>query len=160
MKRGHSWDVVLTMVLFGVFAGSVLLVLMLGAKSYQSVSASMKESYEERTCLQYIATKMGHYSGENAVSVVEFGDGSALALREDIEGCAYVTYLYLYDGYAMELFCEEDLNLAPDAGFYIMEVGDLAFAQVTDALVRLTCTGSGGTAQLYVGLHLGEGDLA
>ncbi len=159
MKRGHSFDVVLTMILFGVFALSVLMVLMMGAQSYQGVVTSMKESYEERTCLQYIATKINHYSGENAVTVTEFGDGSALALTETIGGNNYITYIYLYNGYAMELFCEEGINLSPSAGFTIMELEGLTVEEATPNLIYLTCTGSGGTADLFVGLHQGEGVL-
>lgn len=159
MKRGHSLDVLLTLVLFGVFTASVLMVLMMGAQSYQGVVTSMKESYEERTCLQYIATKVAHYSGTDAVTVTEYGDGSALALKETINDNEYITYIYLYQGQAMELFCESDVELDPEAGFSIMDVEGLTIESVSSQLLHLTCTGSGGTAELYVGLHLGEGDL-
>lgn len=157
MRRGHSFDTVLTLALFGLLAGCLLMVLMLGAKSYQQVVSSMEESYEERTCLQYIATKINHYSGLDAVTVLEFGEGSALALEETIEGCDYVTYLYFYEGRMRELFCETDVELTPEAGFSIMEIQEFHVEEVSDNLLRLSCTGSGGTAQLYVGIHGREG---
>lgn len=158
MRRGHSVDTVLTLFLFGLFAGSLLTVLLLGARSYQQVVASMEEIYEGRTCLQYIATKVSHYSGQGAVEVTQFGEGDALALHETIDGCAYITYLYLYDGQMKELFCETDVELAPEAGFSIMEIRQFTVELLTDNLLYLTCTGSGGTAQLYVELHQGEGE--
>lgn len=156
MKRGHSLDVVMTLVLFCLFTGSVLMVLMLGVQSYQGVVQSMQESYEERTCLQYIATKIDHYSGIDAVQVGTFGDGSALELHQTIEDCDYITYIYSYQGKAMELFCEHDADLEPEAGFAIMDVVALDVVEVSDDLLQISCTGSGGSASIYVGLHNGE----
>lgn len=158
MKRGHSIDVVMTLMLFGLFTASVLMVLMLGIQSYQGVVTAMEESYEERTCLQYIATKVNHYSGEGNVALTQFGDGTALALRETIDGDQYTTYLYHYDGVMMELFCEADATLDPDAGFFVLEMEEFEVTEVSDNLLSITCTGSGGSAQLYVAL--GEGEVA
>lgn len=157
MRRGHSIDVVLSLVLFCLFAGSVLMVLMLGVQSYQGVVQSMEESYHERTCLQYIATKVNHYSGENAVTVTDYGDGSALALGETIGGSEYVTYIYTYEGNMMELFCASDVELDPSAGFKIMGVEGLDFTAITDDLIHITCSSSSGTATVYVTVHGGEG---
>ena len=160
MRRGHSLDVLLSLVLFCLFAGSVLMVLMLGVESYQGVVQSMEDSYQERTCLQYIATKVNHYSGEHAVTVTQYGDGSALALCETIGGDAYVTYIYTHEGYMMELFCVSGADLDPSAGFKVMDVEGLEFTSVTDNLIYITCSGGGGTADVYVSLHSGEGDMA
>lgn len=157
MRRGHSLDTVLTLVLFALFSCCLLMVLILGAQSYQRVVTASQESYEERTCLQYIATKVNHYSGKDAVTVTAFGDGSALALRETIDGYNYITYLYLHDGNVKELFCEADVDLSPEAGFSIMEIEHFSVEEISSNLLRLSCTGSGGTAQLYVGCHSGEG---
>lgn len=157
MKKQHSFDAIMAMVLFGLFAGAVLMVLLMGTQSYQSVVATTDAGYEAEICLQYMATKAAHYSGEDAVTVVEFGDGSALALTETIDDCDYVTYLYLYDDHLKELLCEAGVTLGPEAGFSIMEAADLSVEQVTSGLLRLSCTEQDGTsAQLYIALHGGE----
>lgn len=158
MKRGHSFDTVMTLVLFSLFTGAMLLVLMLGVESYQGISASVEQSYQERTCLQYIATKVSHYSGTGAVSVTEFGDGTALVLQESFDGDLYNTYLYEYNGMAMELFCASDVDLGPEAGFEIMAVENLQVEAVTQSLLQISCTGSnGGIATQFVQVHGGEG---
>ncbi len=157
MRRGHSLDTLLSLALFGLFAGCLLLVLMLGARSYQGVIDASEGSYAPRTCLQYIATKTSHYSGENAIALTQFGDGDALALYQEIDGCQYVTYLYLHDSQLMELFCEVDVALPPEAGFFIMEISQLQMTLVDDSLLSLSCEEDGISAQLYLQLHLGEG---
>lgn len=159
MKRGHSLDAVLTLVLFSLFTGSVLMVLMMGIQSYQKVATSMKESYEERTCLQYIAAKVDHYSGPDAVTITTLGDGNALALKECIDGSEYITYIYRYNGMAMELFCENGADVTPDWGFPVMSIADLNLEKLTPDLLQISCTGSGGTASLIVELHRGEEDV-
>lgn len=156
MRRGHSLDTLMTLALFCLFAGSVVMVLMMGVESYQKVSTSMEQSYEERTCLQYIATKVAHYSGEGSVSLTQYGEGTALALEETFDGSAYVTYLYVWDGMAMEMFCEKGVDLDPATGFPIMDVSNLTMEEVTPELLRISCTGSGGTASVLVGLHNGQ----
>lgn len=157
MRRGHSLDVVLTLVLFCLFTGSVLIVLMLGVQTYQGVVASMESSYQERTAVQYIATKVSHYSGEDAVSVTQYGDGSALALQEYFDGEAYITYIYTLDGMLMELFCASDVDLEPNAGFSVFPVEGLELELTTPDLLRIACTDDTGTTRVYVGLHNGEG---
>ncbi|MFI3312805.1 MAG: DUF4860 domain-containing protein, partial [Eubacteriales bacterium] len=145
--------------LFGVFAGAVLMVLILGAQSYQSVEQSIESGYEARTCLQYIATKARHYSGEGSASVTTYGDGDALVLEETIDGFQYLTYIYTHNGHAMELFCEAGVTLEPDAGFVIVAVDDLDIQLVSDGLLHLSCTDDDGEAQLYLTLHTGEEGL-
>ncbi len=157
MRRGHGMESIATLVLFGLFAGSLLLTLLLGVKNYQQVVATMEDSYETATCLQYIATKVGHYSGEGHVSVTQFGEGSALALYETIDGTPYVTYLYLHDGQVKELFCEVKVDLEPEAGFSVMEMDQLTIQAVGDSLLLLTFAEEGNTAQLYVSLPGGGG---
>jgi hypothetical protein len=159
MRRGHSIDTALTLVLFCVFTVSVLLVLMTGARSYSGVAASMRQSYEERTCLQYITTKLRHCSGAEAVSVAAFGDGPCLALQEQIDGTDYVTYIYLHEGMVKELFCESGVELGPEAGFVVMEVQTLVIEAASPKLLYISCTGpGGGSAETFVALRGGEGD--
>lgn len=156
MRRGHSLDTPLTLALFGLFTCCLLLVLMLGARSYQGIMEASEGSYTPRTCLQYIATKISHYSGENAVALTQFGDGDALALYQEIDGCPYVTYLYLHENQLMELFCGVDVVLSPEAGFFVMEISDLQIELVDDNLLSLSCEEEGVAAQLYLQLQLGE----
>ena len=52
-RRNHSIDVVFALVLFCTFAVSVLMVLIMGASSYRSVTDAMDENYEDRTGAGY-----------------------------------------------------------------------------------------------------------
>lgn len=149
MKRGHSLDTVMTLVLFCLFTCAMLLVLMMGVQSYHGITQSVENS--ERICLQYMATKVAHYSGDGAVGVTDFGDGTALVLQETFDGDVYNTYLYSYNGTVMELFCASDVDLGPEAGFSIMDVASLTIEVVEDGLLWISCTSDEGiTASRFV----------
>lgn len=153
MKKGHSLDVVASLVLFAFFSVSVLLVVMLGARSYQQVVQSIDESYENRTCLQYIVTKVSHYSGTDAVTITQFGDGDALVLQEEFDGELYTTYLYYYDGMLMELFCSAQVELLPSDGFSIVETDGFSIQTLAQNLLEITCTNQGQHTSVLVALQ-------
>lgn len=159
-KQGHSLDVLVSLALFALFTVCVLMVLMLGVNTYRGVVSSVEETYQSRTCLQYIATKVGHYSGENAVTVTQFGDGDALALKGYFDGEEYVTYLYAHEGMLMELFCATDVILTPADGFSVLEIDELSVEAVASNLLEIACTNQGQSATVLVSVHNGEGGVA
>lgn len=53
----HTIDIVFILVLFCLFAASVLSVLLAGANGYQGIVDKMEGQYAERTCLSYLDAK-------------------------------------------------------------------------------------------------------
>lgn len=161
MKKGHTVDVVFTLVLFCVFAASVMMALLSGAGVYKGVAETMAQSYEERTCLQYISAKIRHYNGDGGVFLGTFGENEALVLSEDIDGDLYNTYIYYYEGKVKELFADAELEFYPEDGFDIIEAQGISFEQTASNLIRIECTGaSGNSAELLVNLRGAESEAA
>jgi hypothetical protein len=77
-----------------------------------------------------------------AVSVTEFGGGTALSLTEVLGERSFVTRIYVYDGWVRELFYEEGLEFLPGDGLPILEMDKLDFEMVENGLVRVS-TGFG-----------------
>ena len=159
-KHNHSTDVVFALVLFGVFAATVLLVLMSGAGAYKGIANVLDEQYEERVCVNYIAAKVRHFDKAGAVSTGEFAGCEALFFDEEYDGCLYRTAIYWYDedgdgdGKIMEVFYEDGVELDASAGEEIINAKALTFENVRDDLLRVTCTGKNGhTDTLLVGLR-------
>ncbi len=157
MKERHSFDVVFVLLLFLVFTAAVLMVLISGASAYKNISASVEEQFQERTCLNYISTKLRHYNSEGDIYITEIGGVPALALNESIDGESFVTYIYLYDGCVRELYMQENVGLPPDAGDEIIEAENIEFSMPADNIIRVECTGAdGGTSELLINI-CGEG---
>ena len=153
----HKVDTVFPLILFGVFAVSVLLVLLAGAGAYQDIAARMERQYEERTCLSYLDAKVRHYDAAGQVAVEMLDECQALALYEEIEGVRYKTLIYCYDGYVRELFFEDGLAFQAEDGQRVLLAQDLSFRWAQTNLLQIVCTTAGGeAAELMVYLHSGE----
>ena len=149
----HHMDGLLMLLLFGVFAACVLGVLLTGAGAYQRLTQRDRESYERRICAQYITSRVHQGDVRGGVTVEPFGQTEALTLTSG----GYVTRVYWYDGYLMELYSGEGIALDPEDGERIMEVGGLSFAMDGGLLTVEITTGAGGTDWLYLKPRGGEG---
>lgn len=149
----------MALLLFGVFAVCLLAVLLTGANSYQALTQRDRAASDSRTCAQYLATRVRQADQYGAIGVEPFGDGDALAFRQDIDGRTYVTRVYVSGGWLMELFSAADLTLSPQDGERIMAAQALT-AQQEDGLLRISITpAQGDPTQLLLSPRCGEGDL-
>lgn len=149
----------MALLLFGVFAVCLLAVLLTGANSYQALTQRDRTASDSRTCAQYLATRVRQADQYGAIGVEPFGDGDALAFRQDIDGRTYVTRVYVSGGWLMELFSAADLTLSPQEGERIMAAQALT-AQQEDGLLRISITpAQGDPTQLLLSPRCGEGDL-
>ena len=153
-KIQHHMDGLLLLLLFGVFAVCVLSVLLTGAKAYRRLTLRDQEAYSRRTCVQYIATRVRQGDLEGAVAVEPFGEGDALVMAKD----GYVTRVYWHDGWLMEMYAGEDVQLAPEDGEKIMELDGLAMSMDGGLLTVEVDGGDAGTDTLRLSLRSGEGD--
>lgn len=157
-RRGiqHHLDGLLALLLFGVFAVCVLSVLLTGARAYRRLTDRDRDSYNRRTCVQYIATRVRQADRLGGVSVEPFGDTNALTLTED----GFVTRVYWHEGYLMELYAGEDAKLAPEDGERIMEAESLSLS-VRRGLLTVDITGdSGRPDRLLLYLRSGRGAVS
>lgn len=101
---------------FCVFAGCVLLVIMLGGSTYASMNEIAAEGRDERVLLSYVRTKIRSTDSAGAISVGYFNGASALFIEENFDGHEFITRIYLYDGWVRELFHHKDNELLPGDG--------------------------------------------
>ena len=100
----RSLSTVAALLVLAVFAVGILSVLLGGVNAYTRLTQRDQAAYENRSAAQYLATKLRQTSGSEAVSVAPFGDGQALVIAEVVEGDMYLTRIYCYKGWLMELY--------------------------------------------------------
>jgi len=135
--RKRRIDTIFVMVVFCVFAISVLMVLMLGASIYRNVTEVSRESQCERTAFAYIWSKVKNNDNADTIFVGEFDGHSALFFYERIGDRLFRTAIYHHDGWVTELFADPELGLGPDAGVRIMRLDDLSFDELEFGLIRV-----------------------
>lgn len=145
-------DGVFVLLLTATLAACLLMVLLTGAGGYRRLTERDRAAYDRRTAVQYVATKVRQADTAAGVALTEFGGTPALCLTETIEGAAYETWIYYYDGYLRELFTAEDAGLAPEDGEKILASDGLTLS-LTDGLLRFETAGE----TLRLSLRSGEG---
>ncbi|NLL63704.1 MAG: DUF4860 domain-containing protein [Ruminococcaceae bacterium] len=157
-RTAYTVDTIFVLVLFVIFAITVLFVLVSGAGVYKDTQAVMQERFEERTCISYINSKVNHYDATGKVYITEFAGVSALALEETVSNIDFVTYIYCYDGHVKELLFEKGLEFNPSAGQDIIDAKSLSF-ELEGNLIRVECVGTTGKSA-YVFLNIASGTEA
>ncbi|MBE6972352.1 MAG: DUF4860 domain-containing protein [Ruminococcaceae bacterium] len=139
------------LLLLGVFGASILLVLLTGANLYQMMIQRGRQTGDDRIRTQFIATSVRQAPVSGAITVESFGNGDALTIRQEIQGEVYLTRIYCYDGWLMQLFAEEDGIFDPQDGETIVPADQMTLSRENDLLrVEFLCGGQ----TSWVWLHL------
>ena len=159
LKKPHM-EGLFALLLFGVFAACVLSVLLTGAGAYRRLTQRDQTAYSQRTCAQYLATKVRQAPDAQALSLETFGDGDALVFTQDIGGERYTTRIYCCQGWLRELFSGDQAGMLPEDGEKVLQAGALE-AELEDGLLSVTVTyENGDQTRLSLSLRDGEGALA
>ena len=135
--RGQKIDTVFVLIIFCVFAMSMLIVLMLGASIYKNMTEISRDGYDDRTTLSYFWTKVKNCDSAGSVYVGDFQGMPALCLAETYGDTSYLTMIYKYKGQVYELFTEVGIDLDPDAGVPVIDVGNLTFEELEAGLIKI-----------------------
>ena len=165
------------LLLFVIFTICILTVLLTGADIYQKISQRDQNSFQRRTAVQYLTTRLRQSDAEKMVFVGDFstgtadsaensgnfGSGSATAgdtlfLREELNGRTFYTRIYCHDGYLCELFSEAGLETAKRFGQPILEVNALHFT-IQGNLLYVEIEYADSTVETLM-LHLRSGEEA
>ena len=153
--KERSLSALAALLTFALFALGILSVLLGGANVYRRLTQRDQHSYDSRTCTQYIATKLRQAPSPGAVAVAPFGDGDCLFITEAIGDSAYLTRVYCYDGWLMELFTVADGEFAPEDGEKILPLQSLSLSR-NGSLITVQLTGLDYSSQILT-LHIRGG---
>ena len=136
--HGQKIDTVFVLIIFCIFAASALMVLMMGGSIYKNTVELSWESYDERTGLSYIWTKVKNGDEQGWISLSDFHGSSVLCLAEQYGDDVYLTRIYLHNGWICELFSEDGLEFFPEDGLPVAPAESLFFEQTADGLIKVT----------------------
>lgn len=131
---------------FAAFTLCALLVLLTGAKISRQVTDRAQARYDSTTAAQYLTTRVHQADCADSLTLEPFGDTQALVLRSEIEGEAYETRIYCFDGWLYELFSTRLAGLSPEDGERILPVNALSFA-LQGRLLTVRFTDASGAEQ-------------
>ena len=138
MKRGSSAGTVAVLILTCIFGVTLLLSLLAGANVFRNVEARTEEIDAQRVGISYITAKLHGYDQNAMIKVAPYGDGDAVYLTEDMNGLAYDTILYVYDGYLRELLCVQGWDPGPESGQTIALATELSVTEPASGLLHIS----------------------
>ena len=138
---------VLALVTLTVFALCLLLVLLGGAGVYRNLVEGAEENYNRLTALHYLTTRVRQ--AEN-LEIGEFHGSDALVLQERVDGETYLTWIYCWDGWLMELYALPGGSFLPADGQQVLQVQHMACTLEED-LLKLEL--DQGELLLYLGVN-------
>ena len=112
----HSMQGVFVFVLLGLFAVMSTLMVLLGAQMYRNTVDRSTANNEDRVLGAYVRSMIRAEDTRDAMAVGEYDGVKTLAMREDLDGEPYVTWLYCYDGQMYEYFTSDDGTFNPESG--------------------------------------------
>ena len=115
-------DSIFVMILFFLFALTAFVLVMIGVRQYQSTADSMNYNYEVRTATSYLREKVRQNDSHAAISIDNIEDTDVLALKSEVNGIVYYTYIYYYDGYLRELYVQDGSSYSLSTGQQIIEL--------------------------------------
>ena len=151
--RKQKIDTLFVLMIFCVFAISMLMVLMLGASIYKNMTEISRDGYDERTTLSYFWTKIKNGDEDGLVYLGDFQGLPALCLAEVYGDTRYLTMIYRYGDKVYELFTEEGVQLDPEDGTPVIGAEDLAIEDLGGGLIRVTVGGKSVLLYPRGGLH-------
>lgn len=146
----HTVSVLAVICMFGISAmvlGSV------GASVYKNIVERNLESFELRTSLSYLKTKINQYDELGRVTLVEEDGTKRLILSELIEGEIFDTVVYFNNGKLYEIMGAKGMKFDPENGFEIMKINSFDMS-LENGLIKLVASNKGGLSEsLYVKLR-------
>lgn len=153
-KRKHMIDFLFPTALFFVFALSALTVILIAARIYQSTTENSSLNYTSRTSLSYISEKVHQNDVDGGITLSSFDGCDALIIKQSVGEDTYYTYIYADDKELKELFIKEDVNADVSSGCKILDIEDFSLEQISDNLLKISCTDQNGqTASAIIGVR-------
>lgn len=146
VRKDHSIDMLFSVLLFGMYVLFLLLILLFGARAYQTAVRGTDENYNLRTAMSYLTVKIRQHDNGRDVFLQELDGMQALCMADEINDRTYLTCIYLYDGELKELFTASDSNASPSMGTDIAALNSFVIEETPEGFYRISMEDTCGTS--------------
>lgn len=137
-RSSHSINTVFVLMIFCLFAVCSLFLVLIGANSYRRIVGEMDSNNETRASLSYISNKV-HAANGGDVGIETLNGQKVLVIGSNTGERKYNTYIYLYNGYLMELFTRADNGFTPGDGDKITPLTAFTMEKDGSELILSVC---------------------
>ena len=142
--KKYKVDILVVLCLFIFFTISLSCLLLGSVKKYKSITSKSDKNFHIRTSALYISNKIKFANENENIYIDKFNGLDAICFKETIDDVEYVTRIYCYEGYLMELFSEKDNTLEPIAGERITSLKSISIENIRADLIKVTLESNDG----------------
>ena len=143
----HTVCILAVICMFGI---SAMMLGSVGASVYKNIAERNLDSFELRTSLSYVKTKINQFDEKGKISIEERDGLKMLILSEEVDGEIFDTVVYFNKGKLYELTGAKGMIFKPEDGVSILYVDELEI-NGKDGFVKLVATDDDGESEtLYV----------
>lgn len=136
---------IFVLILFASLVIIGVLLIAMGTGVYRNVLDTMDRNDEYRTASAYLTQKARQNRDAGAIGAGTLDGFPAIALRQNMEGTEYTTWLYCDGSHLKELLARSDnTSLSASAGTDILEMSRMDVAEEDNSLI-ITMTAADGT---------------
>lgn len=128
-KKLKYIDTLFMLLIFFLFTLLSLLVILIGARAYDSIVKDMDRNNQMRASLSYVANKVRAGDEADAINIRNLQNTDVLTIRADYGGEPYLTYIYFYNGCIWEQFTKADQTFRPGSGDKITPIKSFRFSK-------------------------------
>ena len=139
-KEEKQSTILVPLLLYLVFAGGALILILFGANVYQKTVSNSKYRYNSDTVISYIQGKIHAFDTIDTLKIESFDGQDCLMIYQVVEGSTYCTKIYSYDGYLRELFIDVNFTDMPlDSGTKLIPIQSLKIEPINNHLIKFSC---------------------
>lgn len=143
----HTVCILAVICMFGI---SAMMLGSVGASVYKNIAERNLDSFELRTSLSYVKTKINQFDEKGKISIEERDGLKMLILSEEVDGEIFDTVVYFNKGKLYEITGAKGMIFKPEDGFSILNVDEFEI-NGKDGFVKLVATDDDGESEtLYV----------
>ena len=116
LQPSHAISGVFVFLLLGIFAVLSTVTVLMGARAYKSTAEQLAAHNAARIAPAYMRSMVRGDDEKGVVSVEEIAGVTAVTLRNEYDGDAYVTRIYCFDGALYEWFTGAENEFFPEDG--------------------------------------------
>ncbi len=137
MKSHASYTGLYTIAVAALFLAGFLMLVILGARSYQAAAAGESANMQQRALLSYLTTTLKGYDTAGAVQISEDASlGTVISIADGTSG--YALRLYVSDGNLVEDYAAKDAALDPAMASVIAPTNTFSAEISEDGLLSVT----------------------
>ena len=123
-KKGHSINIMFTILLLGIFALMAVFVAVMGAKVYANSADKLQANFDTRTSIVYLSEKIRTCPGDN-YAVRDVNGNTAIVLSEAVSGHVYESWIFVADEKLCEVTVSQGDTVNPEIAQQIMPLKSL-----------------------------------